>query len=295
MYPFIEAEKAGQGNVKRSCNLLEVSTTAYYDWARHVPTKRQISDDNLLEKIKVIHETSKQTYGSPRVHRQLKNDGECVGEKRIARLMQTNGIVGRTKRRFKRTTIPDSDKIPAAVDLVKRIFGPETLELNRLYAGDITYIRTWEGWLYLAAVIDVASRKVVGWAMADHMRAELVCDALSMAVGNRQPQADLIFHSDRGSQYTSDEFTSLLERHVMIQSLSRPGQCWDNAVAESFFATLKCELIHGNVWPTRAHARRAIVEYVEGWYNQRRLHSSLGYRSPEAYESIQHAEKEIAA
>lgn len=227
---------------------------------------------------------SKETYGSPRVHAQLRSDGEICGENRVARLMQQQGLVGRQKRRFRRTTLPNPDAMTTAVDLVRRMFGPDTTELNRLWCSDITYIRTWEGWLYLATVIDVASRRVVGWAMGDHMRAGLVCDALSMAVAHRRPKPGLILHSDRGSQYTSDEFAGLLDRNGIRQSLSRPGQCWDNAVAESFFATLKCELVYQNTWPTRARARSAIFEFIEGWYNRRRLHSSLGYISPVDYE-----------
>ncbi len=285
VYPFIEVEKAEQRNVKRTCSLLEVSRAAFYDWARHIPSTRQRRDEQLLDRIKLVHGDSKGTYGSPRVHAHLRQDGQVCGHNRVARLMQANGIVGRAPRRFKKTTIPDPDAA-AAVDLVKRIFGPGTIEVNHLWCGDISYVRTWEGWMYLATVIDIASRRVVGWAMADHMRAELVCDALTMAIDRRRPPAGLIFHSDRGSQYTSEEFTKLLEDNEFRQSLSRPGQCWDNAVAESFFATLKCELIHRHAWPTRARARSAIFEYIEGWYNRRRLHSSLGYLSPADYERM---------
>jgi len=284
VYPFIEAERAERRNVKRACALLEVSRAAFYQWARHLASVRQRSDQGLVEKIKVIYGDSKGTYGSPRVHAQLRADGETCGGNRVARLMQQEGLVGRFKRRFRRTTLPNPDAMTTAVDLVRRVFGPDTTELNRLWCSDITYIRTWEGWLYLATVIDVASRRVVGWAMGDHMRASLVCDALSMAVAHRRPKPGLILHSDRGSQYTSEQFVALLDRNVIRQSLSRPGQCWDNAVAESFFATLKCELVYQNTWPTRARARSAIFEFIEGWYNRRRLHSSLGYISPVDYE-----------
>jgi transposase InsO family protein len=283
VYPFVEVERAEQRNVMRACTLLEVSRAAFYDWACHIPSARQRRDEQLLEEIKVVHKDTKGTYGSPRVHAQLRQDGQVCGHNRIARLMQNNGIVGRAPRRFKKTTIPDPDAA-AAVDLVKRIFGPGTIEVNHLWCSDISYVWTWEGWMYLATVIDVASRRVVGWAMADHMRTELVYDALTMAIDQRRPAAGLIFHSDRGSQYTSSEFTKLLEENEIRQSLSRPGQCWDNAVAEGFFSTLKCELIHLHAWPTRARARSAIFEYIEGWYNRRRLHSSLGYLSPADYE-----------
>lgn len=283
VYPFIEVERAERRNVKRACALLEVSRAAFYKWVKHLPSLRERADARLLKKIETIHDDSKETYGSPRVHAQLQTDGETCGANRVARLMQVNGIVGRAKRRFKRTTIPDP-VAAAAVDLVKRVFGPGTIQINKLWCGDISFIRTWEGWLYLATVIDVASRRVVGWAMADHMRTELVSDALQMALDHRRPGPGLIFHSDRGCQYTSTEFTALLDRHEIIQSLSRPGQCWDNAVAESFFATLKCELVHRHVWPTRARARSGIFEFIETWYNRRRLHSSLGYMAPVDYE-----------
>lgn len=283
VYPFIEVERAEKRNVKRACALLEVSRAAFYAWLRHIPSIRKRADQKLLEKIEAIHADSNETYGSPRVHAQLKADGEVCGENRVARLMQINGIVGRSKRRFKRTTIPDP-VAAAAIDLVKRVFGPGTIEVNKLWCGDITFIRTWEGWLYLATVIDVASRRVVGWAMADHMRTELVTDALQMALAQRRPGPGLIFHSDRGCQYTSAGFTEMLTRNKIIQSLSRPGQCWDNAVAESFFATLKCELVHRYAWSTRAGARSSIFEFIETWYNRRRLHSSLGYMTPIDYE-----------
>jgi transposase InsO family protein len=284
VYPFIEAERAEQRNVKRACALLEVSRAAFYEWARHVPSRRQRRDQELLKQIKTVHADSKGTYGSPRVHAQLKARGEVCGHNRVARMMQANGIFGRARRRFKRTTIADPDALTTAVDLVKRSFGPGTVEIDRLWCSDVSYVRTWEGWMYLATVIDVASRRVVGWAMADHMRAELVCDALQMALQRRRPDPGLIFHSDRGSQYTSAQFIELLTPHGIRQSLSRPGQCWDNAVCESFLSTLKCELIHRHAWPTRARARSAIFRYIEGWYNPRRLHSSLGYVSPADYE-----------
>jgi transposase InsO family protein len=284
VYPFIEAERAEKRNVKCACALLEVSRAAYYQWSQQVPSRRQRADATLLGKIKAIHKTSRGTYGSPRVHASLRAGGERCARKRVARLMRSHGLVGRGKRRFKRTTIPDPDALTAATDLVKRAFERGTVEIDTLWCSDVSYVRTWEGWLYLATVIDVASRRIVGWAMADHMRADLVCDALAMALGRRRPAPGLIVHSDRGSQYTSREFTALLAAHGIRQSLSRPGQCWDNAVAESFFATLKTELIHLHAWPTRARARRAIFEFVEIFYNRRRLHSALGYLSPSDYE-----------
>lgn len=283
-YPFIEAEKAEGHNVSLACTLLEVSRSAFYDWARHVPSAREMADAELAKRIEAIHQDSRRTYGWPRVWAALRREGIHAGKHRVARIMREKGLIGRCRRRSVRTTIPDPEA--RAIDLVKRAFGPGVVEVDRIWAGDITYIRTWEGWMYLATVIDLASRKVVGWAMADHMRAGLVCDALRMAIGLRQPGPGLVFHSDRGTQYTAAEFTDLLAEHQMIQSLSRPRQCWDNAVVESWFATLKTELIEGRPWPTRAQARRAIVEFIEVFYNRQRLHSSLGYRTPVEYEAL---------
>ena len=281
VFPFIEAEKAEQRNVVKACELLEVSRSAFYEWHKHVPSARQLADAELGECIQGIYDESRGTYGWPRVHRALRDDGVHVGREHVARIMRDKGLVGRCRRRW--TTISDPDVV--AVDLLKRTFGPGTVELDRVYVGDITYIRTWEGWLYLATVIDLASRRVVGWAMAEHMRAELVCDALRMAIDNRRPAPGAMFHSDRGTQYTSTEFTDMLGEHEMIQSLSRPRQCWDNAVAESFFSSLKVELIHRQSWATRAQARRAVFDYIEVFFNRKRLHSSLGYLTPAAYET----------
>jgi transposase InsO family protein len=286
VFPFIEAEKAEQGNVAKACELLEVSRSAFYDWHQHLPSRRDVADAELTERIEAIYDDSKGTYGWPRVHRQLRRDGVHVSRKRVARLMRRRGLVGRCRRRWTKTTISDPEV--AAVDLVKRAFGPGTVELDRVYVGDITYIWTWEGWLYLATVIDLASRRVVGWALADHMRAELVCDALRMAIAHRRPAPGLIFHSDRGTQYTSAEFTALLAEHQITQSLSRPRQCWDNAVAESFFASLKVELIDRRSWATRSQVRRAVFDYVEVFFNRRRLHSSLDYLTPAEYEARIH-------
>lgn len=284
VFPFIEAEKAEQqGTVAKACRLLEVSRSAFYVWSEHRPSARQVADDELAERIEAIHERSRGTYGWPRVHRALRRDGVHVSRKRVARIMRQRGLIGRCRRRWCRTTIPGPEV--AAGDRLGRAFGPGTVALDRVYVGDITYIWTWEGWAYLATVIDLASRRVVGWAIADHMRAELVCDALKMAIGTRRPAPGLVFHSDRGTQYTSAEFRSLLTEHKMLQSLSRPRQCWDNAVAESFFATIKTELIDRRSWATRTQVRRAVFEFIEVFYNRQRLHSSLGYISPAEYEA----------
>ena len=290
VFPFIEAEKAGQGNVAAACRLLEVSRSAYYNHTRHIPSTHDLDDRALTEQIKAIHAASRGTYGAPRVHQALRRDGVRCAPKRVARLMRTEGLVGRCRRRWTKTTIPDPQVTP--VDLVKRAFGPGTVELDRVYVGDITYIRTWEGWLYLATVIDLASRRVVGWSMADHMHAELVCDALTMAIDTRRPARGLVFHSDRGTQYTSAEYRQLLAANGIVQSFSRPRQCWDNAVAESWFSTLKLELIDRQPWPTRAHTRRGVFEFIERFYNRLRLHSSLGFCSPAEYEATIRSRKE---
>jgi putative transposase len=283
VYPFIEAEKAERRNVALACASLEVSRAAFYEWNKHVFTTHELTDAELLAKIRTVYDKSRKTYGAPRVHKALKEQGVQVGKKRVARLMRETGLVGRAPGRFKRTTIPSPETL-AAIDLIQRSFGAGTIEINGAWCGDITYVRTWEGWLYLATVIDIASRRVVGWAMADHMRTELVADAMRMALEQRRPDPGLIFHSDRGCQYTSKEFRDLLDENDVAQSLSRVGQCWDNAVAESFFATLKLELIYQHAWPTRAAARRAIFEFIEVFYNQQRLHSAIGYQSPANYE-----------
>ena len=283
VFPFIEAEKAGQSNVAAACRLLEVSRSAFYDHSKHVPSTHEVVDRDLATRITAIHADSRGTYGRPRVHQALRREGIRCSGKRVARLMRAEGLVGRCRRRWTTTTIPDPEV--TAVDLVERAFAPGTVELDRTYVGDITYIRTWEGWLYLATVIDLASRRVVGWSMADHMRAELVCDALTMALEARRPAPGLVFHSDRGTQYTSADYRTLAATGI-VQSFSRPRQCWDNAVAESWFSTLKMELIDRRPWPTRAVARRSVFDFIERFYNRRRLHSSLGYHTPAEYEAM---------
>jgi len=283
MYPFIEAEQAGQRSVNRACAVMKVSRAAYYEWRRQQPSRRAQEDQELTEKVRATFEGSRQTYGAPRVHQALRQAGTRCSRKRVARLMSEQNLQGRHRRRWKRTTVADPKAKITAEDLIGRQFQPA--ELDVCWAGDITYVWTWEGWMYLATVIDLASRRVVGWAIADHMRAELVCAALRMAIAQRRPRPGLIFHSDRGSQYTSKQFTRLLARHGARQSLSRPRQVWDNAVVEAFYSTLKVELIHRHAWPTRMQARQAVFEFVEVFYNRQRLHSSLGYVTPDAYET----------
>lgn len=285
VYPFIEAEKVARaGSVHRACTLLKVSRAAYYRWSSAGPSARSLEDEELLTEILAEHKGSRGTYGSPRITKALRGRGRRVSRKRIARLMARRGLAGRARRRTKRTTIPDPAAVKTA-DLVQRNFAPEAHAIDAVWCSDISYVRTWEGWAYVATVIDLASRRVVGLATADHMKTSLVTEALEMALTQRRPGAGLIFHSDRGSQFTSGEFRELLGKHKITQSLSRPGQCWDNAVAESFFATLKEELLYRGNWPTRSSAKRAIFEYVEVFYNRQRMHSALDYLSPVDYEA----------
>jgi transposase InsO family protein len=284
VYPFIEAEKAQQrGTVARSCALLKVSRAAYYAH-RAGPSARQVEDAELGELIAAVHAYSDGTYGAPRVHTELADLGRRHGRKRIARLMRAAGLRGKTPKRWRKTTVPDPAATPAA-DLICRDFTTNPDQINTRWCGDITYINTWEGWLYLATVIDLASRKVIGWAVAAHLRTDLPAAALTNAITSRRPDPGVIFHSDRGCQYTSRQYATLAETHQVRLSVGRKGECWDNAVAESFFATIKTELLDRQPWPTRAAAHQAIFDYIEGWYNTRRRHSTLGYQSPTTYET----------
>jgi putative transposase len=283
VYPFIEAEKASNGNVKRACELLEVSRAAYYAQRTNQPTGREQSDVDLTEQIIQLHRESKGRYGAPRIHAELRRKGRRHGRKRVARLMRKAELRGKTPKRWKKTTVPDpSAAVP--VDLVRRDFTVDAAKINSRWCGDITYINTWEGWLYLATVLDIASRRVVGYALADHLRTDLIADALTNAVSARNPDPGVVFHSDRGCQYTSTQYATLAGDFDVRLSVGRTGQCWDNALAESFFASLKGECIDQQAWPTRAGARRAIVEYI-AWYNGTRLHSALDYLTPNEYEA----------
>ncbi|MET8986961.1 IS3 family transposase [Nonomuraea wenchangensis] len=284
VHPFIEAEKQGGHSVKRACELLGVSRAAFYARRNAAPGPRAVRDAELAGQIAQVHARSRGSYGAPRVHAQLRQDGQRCGRRRVARLMRALGLAGRYRRRRQVTTIPDPHA-SARPDLIERDFTPDAAAVDTRWCGDITYVPTEEGWLYLATVIDIASRRVVGWATADHLRTGLVAEALQQACARRRPTGPVIFHSDRGCQYTSAGYARLAGRLGVRLSVGRTGQCWDNAPAESFFATLKGELLDLRPWPTRAAARSAIFEFIEGWYNLHRLHSSLGYRSPADYEA----------
>jgi transposase InsO family protein len=288
VYPFIEAEKAQQRSVKRACVLLEVSRAAYYAYRADSVSVRQRTDDELTDHIRQAHQASKGRYGAPRIHAELRRRGHQHGRKRIARLMRAAGLRGRTPRRWKKTTVPDP-AAAARADLIRRDFRVDAAAVNTRWCGDITYIPTWEGWLYLATVIDIASRRVVGFALAEHLRTELVADALTNAVAARDPAPGLVFHADRGCQYTSGDYATLAGDLAVRLSTGRTGQCWDNALAESFFASLKGECLDRQPWPTRAAARRATVDYI-AWYNGTRLHSALGYRTPDEFETATNEE-----
>jgi len=282
-FRLIAAEKANHP-VALLCEVLGVSRQGFYAWSRRPPSDRDLADAWLVEQIREIHAENRGVYGSPRIHAGLAMArGVRVGRKRVERLMRSAGISGLVTRRHRRTTI----RVPGvrvADDLVERRFRPRAP--NVLWCADITYLRSWEGWLYLAAVQDLYSRRIVGWSMADHMRAELVVDALRMAVSRRQPEAGLIHHSDQGAQYVSLAFGQAAREAGIARSMGSRGDCWDNAVAESSFATLKKELVNRNSWPTTAELRSAVFDYVEIFYNATRRHSTLGMRSPSEYEMI---------
>lgn len=282
VYPFIEAEKVAERNVVRACELLEVSRSAYYAQRDTAPSARELEEAELTAAIVRLHEVSKGVYGAPKIHDDLKDEGRRHGRKRVARIMKERGLRGKTPKRFKTTTIADPDAA-ARADLIKRDFAVDAARINTRWCGDITFIPTWEGWLYLASVIDIASRRVVGFAMADHMRTELISDALTNALAARNPEPGLIFHSDRGCQYTSHEFAALAADHDVRLSVGRTGSCWDNALAESWFSALKTECIDRRAWPTRTAARTAVVDYIS-WFNSTRKHHTLGYLTPNQYE-----------
>jgi putative transposase len=270
--------------VKRMCRVLDVSTSGYYAWRTREPSARACADEALQNRIVEIHESSRGTYGVPRIHAELAADGVRVGRTRVSRLMRRAGIEGVSRRRRTWTTRRARDARPAP-DLVERDFGVPGPD--RLWVADITYVPTWSGFLYLAVVVDAWSRRVVGWAMANHLRSELVLEALNMALGQRRASG-VIHHSDQGCQYTSIAFGLRCRGAGVQPSMGSVGDCYDNAMAESFFATLECELLDRVRFRAQAEARIAIFDFIEGFYNPSRRHSSLGYLSPNEFER-QHA------
>lgn len=279
-YRLIDAEKANYP-VSALCRVLGVSRSGYYDYTDRPPSRRFQQDESLASKIHEIHQRSRETYGSPRVHAELRSIGMRCSRKRVARLMQESGIRGCRRGVRKSTTQRDRNAV-AAEDLVGRDF--VAAAPDRLWTADITYLATREGFLYLAFVLDAYSRRLVGWAMENHLRSELVTEALNMALWRRQPAPGLIHHSDRGAQYTALSFGKRLEDAGIIPSMGRVGSALDNAISESFVSTLKAELVARVEFPTRQIAKTTIFEYLESFYNRQRLHSSLGYRSPADFE-----------
>ena len=279
-FAFVHTEKVNHA-VRCLCRVMRVTRSGYYAWAKRRPSRRQREDAQLKVRIRAIHAASRSTYGSPRVYAQLKQDGFEVGRGRVARLLRELGLMGLPAKRFRHTT-DSTHPLPVALNVLARNFEAE--RPNERWATDITYLWTWEGWLYLAVVLDLFSRRVVGWAVQPHLRTELALEALHMALGRRVPEAGLVHHSDRGCQYAADAYRRVLRDHRIVCSMSRKGDCWDNAVTESFFATLKTELIHRQPWPTRRVTKDAVADYIEGFYNPYRLHSSHGYVSPNEFE-----------
>jgi transposase InsO family protein len=263
------------------CRVLEVSASGYYAWLKRPDSEREMANQKLLLKIKEIHQQSDKRYGVPRVYKALRGQGYSYNRKRIERLMRLNDIRAKQKKRFKLTTQSDHQH-PVAPNLLAREFTAE--RPNEKWVSDITYIPTGEGWLYLAGVMDLHSRKIVGWAMDKRMTSDLVCDAFKMAVAHRQPGFGLLHHSDRGSQYAAKPYQDLLKEYQCQISMSRKGNCWDNAPMESFFATLKNELVHHQAYQTRTQAKSDIFAYIEAFYNRIRLHSTLDYQSPVQFE-----------
>ena len=270
--------------LKDLCRVLRVSKSGYCRWVKTPMGRRQKRQNELADAITRVHEAKRGLYGSPRIHQTLVKEGESVCRNTVAKVMKERGIRARTHRRFRVRTTDSDHQHPVAANLLERHFTAQ--KPDQVWLTDITYIPTNEGWLYLAGVMDLCSRKIVGWSMGDHMRTELVKDALSMALEARRPAAGLVHHSDRGVQYACEEYQELLARHEIRASMSRVGDCYDNAPQESFWGTLKTELVYLREFATREEARAAIFEYIECFYNRIRLHSALGYMSPEQFDAM---------
>lgn len=275
------ATLAGRYPIGELCDALSLGRSTYYGWQHRPPSRRCVEETMLTRVIRQIHRESRGTYGSPRIHLELRERGHSVARKRVARLMRENGLRTRHFKRYKHTT-QSGHRRPVAPNVLERRF--EVPQPNTVWAGDITYLWTCEGWVYLAVVMDLCSRRVVGWSMSTRITKELAVDALRKALARRQPAQGLLYHSDRGSQYASNDYQMLLGRHGVRASMSGKGNCYDNAVVEAFFASLKRELTHGRRYVSREDAYREVFDYIEVFYNRRRRHSSLGGVSPEEYE-----------
>lgn len=281
-FRFIDEQLAEHYPLEVCCEVLGVSRSGYYAWRDRPDSARAERREELAAKVKAVHEANRRVYGSPRVCAALRASGEAVCENTVAKVMRESGIRARAKRKYVPRTTDSAHARPVAPNTLGREFDAGLPD--RKWAADITYVPTAEGWLYLAGVIDLCTRKIVGWSMAEHMRTDLVSDALRMALARRAPGAGLLHHSDRGVQYASGDYQHLLQSHGIECSMSGKGDCWDNAVMESFWGTLKTELVNHEQYETREQARASIFEYVEVFYNRHRLHSSLGYLSPEQFE-----------
>jgi putative transposase len=279
-YAWIHQQRT-EFRVSRMCRLLEGSRSGYYEWLHRPPRTQTAADQQLQDKVQRYFAQGRGTYGTRRIKHLLAQEGLCVSRRRIGRLLAHAGLRCKTRRKYKAPTMAGQAQTvaPNQLDREFTVDAP-----NKVYVGDITYLPTGAGWLYLAVVLDLCSRAVVGWSMANHMRAELVNQALAMALSQRQPAVGLIMHTDRGSQYGADSYRQLLRQHGIEPSMSRKGNCWDNAVAESFFHTLKTELIYGEEYDTHEQAQTAVFEYIEVFYNRQRCHSANGYLAPLVYE-----------
>lgn len=283
-YAFIK-EHRKRFRVSTMCRVLEVSKGGFYTWLKRPESQRRQRDNALRLKIAAIHKKSRKRYGSPRVHAKLRGDNEFCGRKRVARLMRADQLVGKRRKRFVPKTTDSDHKEPIAPNVLDRRFSPQEIAApNRCWGGDITYIWTAEGWLYLAVVLDLFSRMAIGWSMSHSMKTRFVLDALQMAIDRRGNPKGVLWHSDRGVQYADALTRALAKQHGIECSMSRKGNCWDNAVVESFWASLKAELFTDYTPATREEARRMIFEWIEIWYNRQRLHSTLGYLTPEQFE-----------
>jgi len=281
-FAFIQ-ESLGDYPLRLCCRVLEVSRSGYYAWRKRPASARDQRQAQLVEKIQQVHQSNRGVYGSPRVHQALVAQGQKVCPNTVAKLMKNHGIRAKIKKRFVPCTTDSQHDQPVAPNVLERDFAAAKADCK--WAADITYVPTDEGWLYVAGVIDLCSRKIVGWAMADHLQTELAAQALRMALAQRRPGSNLLHHSDRGVQYASEDYRHLLDQYGIQVSMSGKGDCWDNAVMESFWATLKGECVNRAHYSSREQAKQSIFEYIEVFYNRQRLHSALGYLSPEAFEA----------